>query len=66
MYNRLQYYSVYLRVFFVALCEIAIAQPVPPCGRVTQRSPKLHKDQTRLMITLIIIGFQYTDCLRNN
>jgi len=44
MHNRLHYYSVYLRVFFVALCEIAIAQPVPPCGKVTQRSPKLHKD----------------------
>lgn len=45
MYNNLQNYFVQLSVFSLALCETAIAQ----------RSTKLHRGQTRLMITLIVV-----------
>jgi hypothetical protein len=44
MYKRLQHYSVFLRVFFVALSEIAIPQPVPPCRNLSRPAGKLHRE----------------------
>jgi hypothetical protein len=44
MYNRLQYYSVYLRVFFVILCEIAIAQSYTEKPKATQRLNEIDDD----------------------
>jgi hypothetical protein len=41
MYNNLQHFFVYLSVFFVALCAIAITQSCAEKHKVTQRIDKI-------------------------
>jgi len=55
MFYKFQYYSVNLGVYFVSLCEIA--RDSYRSRKVAQRSSKLHKKYTRLIVSFTIIAF---------